>query len=169
MSSDNDGLHARLRRLEDRAALHDLVVRYFVALDDLDWDTLSESFAWEAETMGAYGRDQVAEILREERSKMGPTVHTPDFMLFTFESDDRATGVIGSHWELSRDGSTLFGAARYHDTYVRENGAWRILEREVGVVHVGPWDQVSTSLTEELRVRWPGEEPAPASVPVAAG
>ncbi|MDO8212567.1 nuclear transport factor 2 family protein [Conexibacter sp. CPCC 206217] len=165
----NDELGRRLRRLEDRAELHDLVVRYFFACDDDDWDALSEVFSNDAEFAGAFGRDQVVEVMAESRSEMGPTIHTPDGILFTFDEgdDDVAHGVIGAHWELSVDGRTLYGAVRYEDEYVRERGSWRIRRRSHRVAHIGPWEEVATSLTTETPVRWPGRAPAAADLPVS--
>jgi hypothetical protein len=152
----------RLRRLEDRQELADLVVRYFNACDEQDFDAVAETFATDGEMGEGYGRDQVAELIREDRSLMGPTIHSPDSMLFTFTDDDHASGVIAAHCELSRGGRTLYGAMRYLDTYVRERGTWRIATREVRMIHVGGWDEVGDSLSGEAPVRWPGEPPAAA-------
>lgn len=157
-------LEQRLRRLEDRAAIEDLVTRYFFAADDQDSDTMSEIFAWEAEHAGAYGRDQIVEILREDRGMMGKTIHTTDQVLIEFTSEDTAKGIVGAHWELDRGGKTLYGAARYYDEYVRELGEWRFSKRDIKIIHVGPWEDVATSLTDELSVRWPERDPAPADL-----
>jgi hypothetical protein len=44
---------------------------------------------------------------------------------------------------------TRFGAMRYLDQYVREDGRWRIQERTLEFVHMGPWGQVDQSLTKQ--------------------
>jgi SnoaL-like domain len=150
----------RLQRIEDRQELADLAVRYFNACDERDFDTIAEAFATDAEMGEGYGRDQIVELIREDRSLMGTTIHSPDSMLFTFADADHASGVIGSHCELARDGRTLYGAMRYIDTYVRERGTWRIQTREVKMIHVGGWEEVADSLSGETPVRWPGEIPA---------
>jgi len=54
---------------------------------------------------------------------------------------------------------------RYADEYVREEGRWRIRHRNMLTIHVGPWEQVGSSLTSELRVRWPGAAPQKADLP----
>ncbi len=167
MSTMPDDLAARVRRIEDRFALQDLVVRYFNACDEEDYDALAETFATDAEFADAYGRDQVVEILREDRSTMGTTIHSPDSMLFTFTGEDTATGVIGAHCELARGGASLYGAMRYVDEYVRERGDWRILRREIRLFHIGPWTEIAESLTGDTPVRWPGRPPAPADLPAA--
>jgi hypothetical protein len=152
----------RLRRIEDRQELVDLVVRYFNACDEQDYDTLAEVFSTDAEMGEGYGRDQIVELIREDRCLMGSTIHSSDSMLFSFEDADRAGGVIGAHCELSRGGRTLYGAMRYVDTYVRERGIWRVRSREVKMLHIGSWDEVGDSLTAETPVRWPGEAAAAA-------
>lgn len=165
-------LAARIRRLEDRAELQDLVIRYFVAADDDDVETLAGTFADGAEFLASgfscgTGRDAIVEFIRSDRRNMGVTVHTRDYTLLSFpELDaDRATGITGAHLELARGGTTLFGAVRYLDDFVRTADGWRFARREMVTIHVGDWRDVATSLTDDLRVRWPGQDPVPADLP----
>ena len=166
-------MEERLRRLEDRAELQDLIVRYFIASDDDDYETLADVFAPDCSFRasgfeGANGREAVVENLRVSRTYMGATVHTPNYALFTFEGEDRATGIVGAHLELSLAGKTLFGAVRYTDEYVRWEGRWCFRSREMRCVHMGPWEDVAASLTDELCVRWPGLPPKPSDYPKKA-
>lgn len=159
----------RLRRLEDRAELHDLVVRYYIAADDDDYEALASVFAADAEFVaggfsGGTSRDEVVDFIRQDRKNMGTTIHTPDYTLITFEGEDAATGITGAHLELSRGGSTLFGAVRYLDEFVRRDGRWQIRRKEMRAIHVGTWDQVRDSLTTDRPVRWPGADPGPSDV-----
>jgi 3-phenylpropionate/cinnamic acid dioxygenase small subunit len=163
-------LERRIRRLEDRAELQDLLVKYFLAADDDDYPALAETFARDATfTAGGFdggsSRTEIVEFIRADRRTMGPTIHTLNYSLFSFQDDDHSKGVVGAHLELSRGGSTLFGAVRYADAYVREEGRWRIRHRNMLMIHVGPWEQVGSSLTCELRVRWPGAAPQKADLP----
>ncbi len=163
-------LEKRLRRLEDRAELQDLVVRYFVAADDDNYIALAATFSSDAvfEAGGFHGgssREEIVEFIRNDRRSMGPTIHTPNFTLFEFPGEDHATGLVGAHLELSRGGRTLFGAVRYEDEYVRAEGRWRIRRRRMLAIHIGPWEEVGTSLTADLRVRWPGADPQRADLP----
>lgn len=165
MGRGMSALAERLRRLEDRAELQDLVVRYFLACDDDDYAALSKTFAAKASFsasgfVGGSSRDEIVAFLKADRQNMGRTIHTPNYTLLEFETDDRAKGLVGAHLELSRGGKSLYGAVRYRDTYVREDGEWRILDREMLTIHVGPWEDVATSLTSDNCVRWPGAEPA---------
>jgi SnoaL-like domain len=160
----------RLRRLEDRAELQDLVVRYFYAADDDDFAELEAVFTPDATFIfgghvGGTSRQQVLEFLAAERKNMGVTVHTPHGMLFRFQDADHATGLVGAHLELARGGTTVISACRYADEYVRLDGQWRIRRRELLVIHAGPWEDVATSLTADLRARWPGYPAGPADLP----
>ena len=163
-------LERRIRRMEDRAELQDLVVRYFIASDDDDYATLASTFAIDGTFSagsfpGGAGRDAVVECLRSGRSMMGPTVHTPNYALFTFQDDDHATGQVGAHLELSIGGRTVFGAVRYIDAYVRAEDRWQFKSRDMRTIHMGPWEDAGTSLTTELNVRWPGVPPMRSDYP----
>ncbi|MBA2813846.1 nuclear transport factor 2 family protein [Streptomyces sp. KM273126] len=164
-------LESRIRRLEDRAAIEDLVIRYFLAADDNDLETLGSTFAPDAEFLmgggfsGGSDRESIVRFIKEDRATMGVTVHTQNFTLLTFHDDDHADGVVGAHLELARGGTTVYGAVRYLDDYVRADAGWQIKRRELAVLHVGPWEDVATSLTAELRSRWPGQKPVAADLP----
>jgi hypothetical protein len=163
-------LETRIRRLEDRAEIEDLVLRYFLAADDDDWDALGGTFAEDGSfSAGAFpggsDRASVVKFIQTDRQSMGVTVHTQNTTLLTFTDDDHASGVVGAHLELARGGTTVYGAVRYYDTYERTTDGWKIKTREMAIVHVGPWDEVGTSLTAENRARWPGADPAPADLP----
>ncbi|MDH4549906.1 MULTISPECIES: nuclear transport factor 2 family protein [Pseudomonas] len=157
-------LELRIQRLESKAALQDLIARYFVASDDDDFATLATLFS-ETATFHAHGQspllgpERIVGFIREARTHMGLTIHTPNWTLFEFQNEDHATGKVGAHLELAMGGRSLFGAARYLDTYVRENGIWRFSSRRFQVIHIGTWEDVGTSLTESRCVRWPGGEP----------
>lgn len=159
-------MEARLRRLEDRAALDDLVVRYFLAADGDDLPgvgacfTEGASFA-SAGVVDATGRQGIQDFIAASRAHMGLTVHTPNFVLYSFTGADNATGLVGAHLELVLAGQSLFGAVRYQDEYVRSNDVWRIARRDMRTVHIGPWAEVGDTLQSDFPVRWPGTEPRP--------
>ncbi|MBA4682611.1 MAG: nuclear transport factor 2 family protein [Pseudomonas sp.] len=164
-------LERRLKALEDRAELQDLAVRYFIATDDDDYSTLESLFTVDAVFRaggftGAIGRAAIMNFLRGARTNMGVTVHTPHYSLISFTGEDRATGVVGAHLEIAMAGQSLFGAVRYIDEYQRLDGRWHFSRREMLAVHMGPWEQVATSLTSDKRVRWPGTDPQPADLPI---
>lgn len=162
----NDGnLEERLRRLEDRLELEDLVVRYSVAIDDQDFEALNDIYATDAVAEGSppvRGREKVVDALRVARSNLGVTIHTPDFLLLDFESETAATGTQGAHLELAMGGEAVFGAMRYLDRYKKEDGRWWIVSREQKFFYVTPWQGLRDTLLSSSRIRWPGAEPAAA-------
>lgn len=164
---------ARLRILEDRTELNDLAVRYFVATDDDDYSTLESLFVPDASFVaggfnGGENREDIIAFLRSARANMGITVHTPHYSLITFSGPDSANGVVGAHLEIAMGNQSLFGAVRYYDQYRRMGGKWLFSRRELLTVHMGPWENVASSLTAEKRVRWPGAEPQAADLPAVS-
>ncbi len=164
-------LENRIRRLEDRAELQDLVATYFRATDDDDYAVLADCFAPDATFAasgfdgGEGGRDAVMAFLRSARSGMGQTVHTPNYVQLEFESEDAASGMVAAHLELGMREDTVYAAVRYCDRYRRVNGCWKIAHREMRAIHVGAWREVNSSLSTPLNVRWPGAEPMPSDFP----
>jgi hypothetical protein len=163
-------IEKRLARLEDRAELQDLAVRYFLAADGDDLEGLASCFAPEARfsvsgQLCGDSRDGIVRFLVGERAKMGLTVHTPHYALFTFTSDELASGLVGAHLELVLGGQSLFGAVRYQDDYVRRDGRWQISARDMRTIHIAPWSEVGASLMSATPVRWPGIAPGPSDFP----
>ena len=166
-------LEERIRRLEDRAEIQDLVAAYFRAVDDDDYDVVGACFAPDAEFVasgfsGDRSRTAIIEFLKLARSGMGQTVHTPNYVQIEFLSSDAATGLVGAHLELGLGDKTHFGAVRYMDEYRRIDGAWHIARRDMKAIHIAPWSLVESSLTTSLNVRWPGADPLPSDCPRAA-
>lgn len=160
----------RLRRLEDRAAIDDLVVRYFLAADGDDMEGVAACFTDDAAfassgVVNAQGRQGIADFIAGARSHMGLTVHTPHYGLYTFETGDRAAGIVGAHLELVIGGHTLFGAVRYQDAYNRTDEGWRIARRDMRTIHMAPWNDVGDAMKSAFPVRWPGAEPSSSDYP----
>ena len=161
----------RLRRLEDRAELEDLVARYFLAADGDDVDGLADCFTED----GAFSvsgsrcsdtRAATVAFLVGERAKMGLTVHSPNLALFSFHGDGAASGIVNAHLELVLGGQSMFGAVRYLDRYVRASGGrWRIRARDMRTVHIAPWAEVGEAFGSAEPVRWPGMAPLPSDFP----
>ena len=68
-------IEARLRRVEDRLAIYDIGLRYFLAIDEQDIEALRDLYAEDAVSGGAVGREAVLDVLREARPIVG--VYTP--------------------------------------------------------------------------------------------
>ncbi|WP_194238371.1 nuclear transport factor 2 family protein [Streptomyces spongiae] len=144
-------LEARLRAVEARLALGDLVARYCIAIDDQDYEGLAELFAadatWPFPDGEARGRTAVVAALRERRSGNAGSVHTPHACVVTDLGERHASGTVLAHVEMGIGGTTHMGALRYTDRYARgDDGRWRFLRREMTVVHMGPWADIERSL-----------------------
>ncbi len=163
-------LEDRIRRLEDRAEIQDLVAGYFRATDDDDLPALGQCFTTDARFVatgfaGGEGRDGVIAFLTASRAAMRQTVHTPNYVHITFADHDHADGTVMAHLEIGVAETTVYAAVRYLDSYRREDGAWRIARREMRAVHLGRWEDVAQSLVNPLNVCWPGGQPAPSDYP----
>lgn len=164
-------LEARVRRLEDRWALSDLVSRYAVAVDDRDWDAMARMYARDSvfdSVLGRFeGRDAVVAYYRERTESFGPTFHIPHTQTVEFTGEDTATGLVTAHAELAIGPETVVIALRYVDAYVREEGGWCFGERKVEQLYAVPLADLPTALAQPDRKRWPGTDHAAAELPLA--
>jgi ketosteroid isomerase-like protein len=157
-------LEDRVRRLEDRAEINELVVAYFLAADGDDLDGVGASFTDDAVFMSssvvsASSKEQIVDFIRGARGHMGLTIHTPNYVQMAFQDDGTANGIVGAHLELVLAGVSIFGAVRYVDEYVRTDAGWKIRSRDMRTIHIAPWSEVGASLASDTPVRWPGVEP----------
>src|SRR3546814_11459442 len=106
-------LEERVRKLEDRAELHDLVATYFQATDDDDYARLSLCFTSDA-TFAASGftdsagRAAITEFLKLARSGMRQTVHNPNYVQLTCDDSNSAPGTVAAPPELRISKNTKF-------------------------------------------------------------
>jgi hypothetical protein len=140
MKNDND-LQKRVRELEDRAALKELVDTFSILSDRKDVRAQVQLFTANA-TVETYRKDVLAAKLsgrKEMEDRFGAflknfeTVYHFNGQQTVTLSGDRATGVsycmvtlIGL--EGGKRMKTSIGVY-YHDEYVRENGRWLIAKR----------------------------------------
>ncbi|MDB5673295.1 MAG: hypothetical protein JWM65_277 [Sphingomonas bacterium] len=163
-------IEQRIARLEDRAMIEDLVVRYFLAADGDDLAGVGDSFTDDATfsssgALNAKGRAGIVDFIAAARQHMGLTVHTPNYVLCSFRDADHASGLVGAHLELVFAGQSLFGAVRYEDDYVRDTTGWRISRRDMRTIHIAPWAEVGEAFASRLPVRWPGVSALPSDYP----
>lgn len=128
-------IEARIQRLEDRDAIHQLFVDYGRYLDGGDLDSYVSLFAVDGEVMlgpmgRARGRAEIRALMSKVLARSGAAFHiisSPSVQL----DGDRATSVV--MWTvISRDAEgkpklTMLG--RHQDDLVREDGVWRIAVR----------------------------------------
>lgn len=163
-------LERRIAQLEDRTAINDLVVAYFLAADGDDFDGVRNSFTQEAVFsssghVNGLGRDAIVEFIRSARDQMGLTIHTPNYAQAVLQSECEARGLVGAHLELVLGGQAVYGAVRYVDTYKKRDGRWLIASRDMRTITMAPWLDVGTAIVSDAPVRWPGAPPSPSDYP----
>ncbi len=140
-AADPSSIEARLQKLEDEKAIHEVLIEYGHALDRLDLVAYSRLFAkegtWSGGIGSAKGPDGILALLQKVTAKAPPfdpnKVRSFHMMTnFAIKLDgDRAN--VRSKW-------TFFGrtednkleprlAGHYDDVFIREDGKWKILSR----------------------------------------
>ena len=172
MSESN--LERRIRRLEDRTEIGELIARYGLAMDNRDMAEIEAIFTPDAVlrsrdgVMNAVGRDAIVQLYRGRFTVLGPSNHfTHDrIVAFDAQDDDLARGVVVSHAEMNRKGQGMIAAIRYADVYRRQAGAWRFAERELSFMYYVAAaeyvDALGTGLAKRMRAY---EEPRAADWP----
>lgn len=165
-----ESLESRVQRLEDRFAIHDLVVQYATLLDDAQWERLGELFA----TDGVFGSPHSTTVGREAvvanfKVKHAPftwTWHDPHGISVEFDDEDHARGIVIGYAELGNAEHTVTTSIRYLDDYRREDGRWRFARRTVlSVFGVTDDDRAAGGLRQPDRKRWPARPSGPAELP----
>ncbi len=137
------GLEERIRRLEDRIEIGELIARYGLVMDDRDMSSMPDLFTSDVVIrsrdggMNAVGRDAAITMFSRQLALLGPSNHFTHDRIITFDDTqpDVARGVVLSHAELCRGGTAMVAAIRYSDTYQRDAGRWRIRERELAFMY----------------------------------
>jgi ketosteroid isomerase-like protein len=139
MAHPGDTVEERLRRLEDRAEIRQLVQDYRRELDARDLEAYGLLFAADGEWLGGtgYGRTPagITAMLQERLPGNSGDSGQASWHLVTEPEielhGDRATGSVT--WALvvrgDRDGPVMRLLGHYEDTYVNEHGRWRFQRR----------------------------------------
>lgn len=136
---------ARLKDLEDRQAIHELLMNYGRTLDSRDFAGFERLFARDAEYGGGRGgmaKGPAAIRARLEAALKVNAAPAPgrDWHLFFNETidvhGDEATAVSMGAFFVRGEGNKLESnsIAIYTDRLVREDGMWKFKRRELGAV-----------------------------------
>jgi ketosteroid isomerase-like protein len=154
-------LERRIRRLEDRDSICELIARYGLVMDDRDMDNMDALFTDDVVVrsldgvMNATGRDTVVEQFRGRFKVLGPSNHFSHDKIIRFDEKDpdRANGLVLSHAEMNRKGQAMITAIRYEDAYRREQGQWKFSERVLQFFYYVPASQYLDALGAGLATR----------------
>jgi 3-phenylpropionate/cinnamic acid dioxygenase small subunit len=118
-------LEHRIKGLEDKQAVADLLIRYGQVVDDQDADGVRELFTEDARFHSANGlRDGrgiegVMQHLASRWDIIKTSYHITHGHILDTDQPDEATGVLFSHAEIARDGTPMISTCRYDDRYRR--------------------------------------------------
>ena len=167
-------LEARVRRLEDRFEINELIARYGQVMDNRDMAAMPGLFTTDVEIrsldggMTATGRDAAVEMYRRRLNVLGPSNHMTHDRIVAFDdaNPDEARGMVLSHAEMTRKGVAMLAAIRYQDRYRREGGQWRFSARTLAFLYFVSASEFVDAMQSgpELRNRAYGE-PRPADWP----
>lgn len=169
MSTSSTTLEQRLRRLEDKQALHDLAHLYGFVMDERDLDGLSSLFTEDARlgsedgVFDAQGLETIAKTYQGRYDVLGATHHFVHSALSRFDDSDPdvAYGLVSGHAEVVRQGETMVVALRYHDVYRRTADGWRIAERVMGYMYYLPvTDYIATMKSDDRSLVYGDPRPA---------
>jgi hypothetical protein len=127
-------LETRIRRLEDRNAIIEAVIRYGVSVDRKDWQMFADCFTPVVRTdhSGDVSREEFVAIVAGALDGFGSTQHLSTNHLITFDEGDPDRAVCESdmfaqHFLAgSPHGEFYLLRARYADQMVRTPEGWRI-------------------------------------------
>jgi hypothetical protein len=163
-------LEQRVRLLEDRNEINDLVIRYATLLDDAQWEALGELFmedgVFASVNSTTTGRIAIVENFKVKHAPFTATLHDPHGIVVDVIDDNHAKGTVIGYAELGQPGLTLVTSIRYHDDYQRDNGVWRFARRQVLSLYSMPLSElVAGGLGDQDRKRWPGRTVGAADLP----
>jgi ketosteroid isomerase-like protein len=143
---DLASLEKRIRRLEDRAEINELIARYCLVMDNRDMAAISDLFTPDFVVrsadgvMNTVGREAAVEMFRGRFQVLGPSNHVTHDRIITFDDadPDQATGQVLAHAEMNRKNQPMLAAIRYQDAYQRHAGRWKFRSRSLSFMYYVP-------------------------------
>ena len=143
-------LDPAIQEMTDRLAIRDVMARYARGLDRRDFDLVASCFTSDAYadygTSSGQGVDKIVEITRAVL-RFHHTTHFMGNQLVDLQGDTVNVETYAiDYLRFTKDGRDydMWGGLRYEDTFVRQNGEWRIKHR---VMHTDwrRYDPVTTA------------------------
>jgi ketosteroid isomerase-like protein len=124
----------KLGELAAREAIRDLALRYALAVDGKDLDTVADLFVPDVDN-GRYGQgpDGVKRFFDQSLRKFHSSMHLVANHVIDLEDEHHATGVVycRAHHHVLEPEHWFDEALAYWDTYERVEGSWRFRRRRV--------------------------------------
>jgi len=164
----------KIRRLEDRFAIQDLVAAYCAAIDGRDLPRFVSLFTDDAVmrhrdgVMRLDGRAAIEAYYTTRFASYGFTFHYPHAVIVSFTSAGEATGLVTGHAEMGVEGQLVLASIRYTDRYRRIDDAWRFAEREMAFGYYMKLSDLPQGFEDNLRKHYRGER-IPAEWPENTG
>lgn len=133
-----DGIEARLRQLEDEAAIGRLLLEYGRTLDARDFRAYAALFAPEGSWKGAMGTFTGPRQIQSEMERIfagatdiprGNNFHVMSNFIIDVQGDRATAKSMFVFYRMEGNKPVAEVAGRYEDVLVRIDGAWRFLER----------------------------------------
>lgn len=135
-SAQTGSAETRLRALEDKEQIAQLLIDYGRHLDSRDLAAYAALFATDGEWVGGFGavkgRANIQAFMEKSLGtgpNRGGSYHIMSNVVITVKGD---SATAWSRWTFvtpGERGATIAQAGRYDDTLVRENGAWKFKRR----------------------------------------
>ncbi len=131
---------ARLQAIEDRMAIERLLVEYGRTLDNRDFAAYSHLFAANGEWKGALGTYKGPAAIQAAMEKIftdaaaadipkGKNFHVMSNFVIDVQGDRATASSLFIFYKMDKSEPDPAVAGRYEDTFIRENGVWRFLQR----------------------------------------
>lgn len=130
-------VEARLKQLEDKEQIAQLLIDYGRHLDSRDLAAYAALFATDGEWIGGFGnvsgRANIQAFMEKSLGtgpNRGGSYHIMSNFVITVKGD---TATAWSRWTFVTPGdrgAMIAQAGRYDDTFVRETGVWKFKRRE---------------------------------------
>jgi hypothetical protein len=164
----SENVDARLRRLEDRTAISEVVIKYGVAVDHRDWTMFADCFTDPVDTdysgLGSppqeWERGAFVENIRVHLSGFTATQHNSPNHIIEFDDDKPDHAVCKSymyaqhHLAGSPNGEFYLARGYYDNHMLRTPDGWRIQR----IVQRVSWQDGNTSAVAEAAARFANDE-----------
>ena len=132
-----------VEKLAAKDEIRELTARYCHAVVDGDAQRIVELFCldgtFKSHTLEATGHEDLRQFYA---GGVGKQTHKPFIQnhVIEFDDDENASGRCSVEIRVWQDDQAYTQSGHYHDTYRKEGGRWRFLERNYIRYHNAPWD-----------------------------